>query len=105
MDSFEFATIVNDSGVKFFCTNLSEIDWFLRELKSFVPSYRLHEERKDVNGERYFVVVDRLSNQDNAILWWLFRQLLSRGWEPFSMFGNLQSSALTPEFHLRRKKA
>lgn len=101
MNKFDYANLYNDStGISFYCTDASEIEWFLGELRKFVPSSNVAKRHLDIAGSLCFCKVDRLAGKDSEVKQWLLRQLGIRAWESFAVDDNNPNRALT--IHLRR---
>ena len=69
-------------GVNLYCTDSAEADAVMSQLKEFYPKMK-----RDVaalpTGEKFLQRLTKLSDQDREeVLWWLVKQLCSRGWEP-----------------------
>ena len=72
-------------GVQLFCTDENMITWILDELKKFIPSYKLANQTKLISGEIYGVRIEKLQSNDDVVAYWILKQLVLRGWEPFEV--------------------
>jgi hypothetical protein len=80
MQHFDFATVWGgSSGVRFTCTDSSEIDLLIFQLGRYFPQMRFEETRRLPSGELYYCHIKELSGKDWDAEWWIMKQLCSRG--------------------------
>jgi hypothetical protein len=83
MEQYDFAKVwVDSEGVRLYCTDTSEGDDLISQLKQLVPNLQMKETSKFPTGDIWFHHITALSGQDNGLLWLLIKQFGSRGWEP-----------------------
>jgi hypothetical protein len=83
MDSYDFAT-VSGPYVGIAITDPSELEFLTSRIKESFPGMRVSQDyvRKLPTGEVYSTRIDKLSNRDYDVLWWVIKELCHRGWEP-----------------------
>ena len=83
MDSYDFAT-VSGPYVGIAITDPSELEFLTSRIKESFPGMRVSQDyvRKLPTGEVYSTRIDKLSNRDYNVLWWVIKELCHRGWEP-----------------------
>ena len=89
MEHYDFAAVeyykpltgIGHKSVDFYCTDSAEADALMSQLEELYPKMK-----RDVvalpTGENFLQELTKLSDQDRNVLWWLVKQLCSRGWEP-----------------------
>jgi hypothetical protein len=103
MQHFDMAKIMYSSvGLRLGCTDASEMERLLSQLKQFFPQMRVERMYKLPSGEIYWYNLKGLSATGEDAGWWIIRQLCQRGWEPFDATNEVISDATTYIFHLRR---
>ena len=88
LDFYKVAEVGERQGVVWLsCTHRQDADEILAELRQDFPQWRVrpHEESTSDSGDETGWVVDKCGGKHRYALWWLIRQLCSRGWEPFAV--------------------
>jgi hypothetical protein len=108
MEHYDFAKVWSDEkGLRLHCTDFAEADALLSQLKQFYRKVKLkHETGKLPSGEIFFhhIKDDYQFGVDKA-MWWIIKQLCSRGWEPIGAASAVYGTASATDFHyqFRRK--
>ena len=85
MEQYKFAKVVSSaSGIRLYCTDESNLDSLITQLKQLFPHMRLEETHKLPSGEIYAYLLNGLSNYDD-VRWWLIKYFCLKGWEPFDV--------------------
>jgi hypothetical protein len=105
MEHYDFAVINYhvEGKLVFFCTDPSEIDTMLSQLKPLFPKLYLAEKNNLPSGEMYFCKIKGLSYRDLDVSWWLIKQLCLRGWEPLGGDGGGQLAPYYMVYQFKRK--
>ena len=89
------------SGVRVYYTDEKVIEWILQERKKYIPSYRtVGDNRQLISGEVYEFWIDKLQSKDEIVAFWILKQLVLRGWEPFQIRGGFPNIS-DSEIHLK----
>jgi len=84
MEQYKFAKVVSsDTGIRLYCTDETNLDSLITQLKQLFPNMRLEETHKLPSGEIYAYLLKGLDYDD--VRWWLIKYLCLQGWEPFDV--------------------
>jgi hypothetical protein len=104
MEHYDMAKVMFSSiGLRLGCTDSSEMEQLLTQLKQFFPQMRVERMFKLPSGETYWYNVKGLSSGGDDIGWWAIKQFCQRGWEPFDVTSEVIADATTSIYHFRRR--
>lgn len=107
MEQYKFAKIVSTkSGIRLNCTDATELDAIIAQVKNFSPKMRLEETRKLPSGEIYGYLIKGLPFDYDDVRWWMIKHFCSQGWEPFDIASVTNEDfgvKTTLHYHFRRK--
>ena len=104
MERYDFAKVWSDSnGVRLLCTDPTEMELLVSQLKQFFPRLQLYDIQKIPSGEVYFYHIKKLDSKDANVLWWIIKHLCSHGWEPLGAASYVHQSYTDLHYQFRRK--
>lgn len=107
MDTYQVAEVVECQGsVWLSCTEPQEAQEILTELGNLFPDWRVRPRKDHTSdmGDETGWLIDKCEGRHRYALWWLIRQLCSRGWEPFAVAHEPSRGAYASPLHVFRKK-
>jgi hypothetical protein len=108
MEQYKFAKINSTkSGIRLSCTDKTDLDVIIAQLKNFSPKMLLEETQKLPSGEIYGYLIKGLPFDYDDVRWWVIKYFCSQGWEPFDV-ASVSSEGLggvqtTLHYHFRCK--
>ena len=104
MEHYDMAKIMYSSiGLRLGCTDSSEMEQLLTQLKQLFPQMRVERMFKLPSGETYWYNVKGLSSKEEDVGWWTIKQFCQHGWEPFHVTSDVIADATTYIYHFRRR--
>ena len=110
MKRYKLVTIQDFYRPRILATDPADIDWLLGELKEYLPSYKTYygDFKMLHTGESYYIGLEKLSDRDYDVAWWLIARLCEAGWEPFAVStklsgGGTSSISTTAIYHFRKE--
>ena len=87
-------------------TDRQEAEEILAELGRLFPEYRVRPDQEYTSdaGDETGWLIDKCGGRHRYALWWLVRQLCSRGWEPFAAAHEPSRAPDVSPWYLYRKK-
>jgi hypothetical protein len=107
MDIYQVAEVGERQGVvSISCTHRQEAEEILAEVRRLFPDYRVRpdQEYTSDSGDEMGWQIDKCGGRHRYALWWLVRQLCSRGWEPFAVAHEPSRAPYVSPLYLFRKK-
>ncbi len=107
MDTYQLAEVGEREGsVWMSCTHKQDAQEILAELQRAFPDYRTRPRKKYASGsgDETGWKIDQCGGRHRHALWWLVRQLCSRGWEPFAVAHEPSRELFAAPLYVFRKK-
>jgi hypothetical protein len=107
LDTYKVTEVGERQGVVWLsCTRRQDAQELLAELSKLFPHWRVrpHNAYTSDSGDETGWRVDKCAGRHRYALWWLIRQLDSRGWEPFAVAHEPSREAYVGPSYAFRKK-
>ena len=75
-------------GIHIHCSDADTLEWIFSELQQRIPTCSIQHERKDLEGKRCYMMLNRLGGKDWEAYAWLRRIICENGWQPFAVLEN-----------------
>jgi hypothetical protein len=75
----------SSGGVHLICTETAALEWFISELKKYVPTSKHTDHDRIISGETIGYDFKNLKGKDREIGLWFITKLCEQGWEPFEV--------------------
>jgi hypothetical protein len=107
METFRVAEVGEREGIVWLaCTHKQDVEEILAELGKKFPHWRVrpHSKYTSESGNETGWRIDQCKGRHRYAVWWLVRQLCSRGWEPFAVAHEPSREAYAAPLYLFRQK-
>jgi hypothetical protein len=107
LGSYRVAEVGELQGVaRLSCTHSQDAKEILAELGRLFPQWRIRRRKEYTSdsGDETGWLIDKCEGKHRYALWWLVRQLCSRGWEPVGVAHEPSKEVYTSPVYLFRKR-
>jgi hypothetical protein len=107
VESYQVAELAEYQGVvSLRCTHAQDAEEILGKLGRLFPAWRVrpHDKYTAPTGDETGWLVDKCGGKHRYALWWLLRELGTRGWEPIAVAHEPSRESYAGPLYLFRKR-